>query len=122
MQSWLIDPVKKDYVLKSGRPVETDSLQVPAYIRIKTRRTRWMYAPDTDYGSDFYLIKKRRSTADASIFENTAAKALQPIVDDGRSSGISVTTQVLTRGGVGMSIDITDARGQSQETQIVPIT
>lgn len=121
-QSWDIDPVRKDYILVSGQPKQTDSLTVPSYFRIAVKRTQWLYAPDTDYGSDFYLLQKRRSTSDSSQFENIAAKALQPIVDDGRSSGISVTTQVLTRGGVGMNVQVTDARGQKQQTVIVPIT
>lgn len=121
-QNWEIDPVTKDYVMKGGAPVNTDSLTIPAYIRLSTKRTQWLYAPDTNYGSDFYLIQKRRSTTDASQFENTAARALQPMVDDGRSSGISVTTQVLTRGAVGMEVDITDARGQTEETTLIPIT
>jgi len=121
-QNWSIDPVKRDYILQNGRPVNTDSLTIPAYFRIAIPRTQWLYAPNSSYGSDYYLIQKRRSTSDASQFENVGAAALQPIVDDGRSNGISVTTQVLTRGGVGLQIDVTDARGQFQEPIIVPIT
>ncbi len=121
-QSWTINPNINDYVLQNGQPVQTDSLTIPAYFRLIIPRTQWMYAPDTNYGADFYLIKKLSSTQNVGTVEATAAAALQPIVDDGRSSGINVTTQVLTRGGVGMEVDITDARGQIQETIIVPIT
>lgn len=32
-QNWEIDPVTKDYVMKGGAPVNTDSLTIPAYIR-----------------------------------------------------------------------------------------
>jgi phage gp46-like protein len=109
-------------MLLNGKPINTDSLTIPSYFRIAIPRTQWLYAPDTSYGSDYYLIQKRRSTSDPSQFENIGAAALQPIVNDGRSSGISVTTQVLTRGGVGLQIDVTDARGQFQEPIIVPIT
>lgn len=120
-QNWSIDPQKKDYILNHGAPVNTDSLTIPSYIRLSVKRTQWMYAPDVNYGSDYYLVQKRRSTQDSSQFENIAAKALQPIVDDGRSSGISVTTQVLSRGGIGMQVTVTDARGQFETPVIIPI-
>ncbi len=102
MQSWDLDPASGDYVMDGGKPLETTSLRIPAYIRLKTSRTRWLYAPDERYGSDFYSLKKRQTTRDASQVETIAANALQPIVDDGRASEITVNANVVARHGVGM--------------------
>lgn len=114
-QNWLMDPTKKDYVMEFGDPVQTDSLEMPAYFRLIIKRTQWMYAPDVDYGSDFYLIKKRRTNENANSVENVGARALQPIIDDGRASAISVTAVLVTRSAVGLQTDITDARGNVEQ-------
>lgn len=111
-KSWLIDPKTGDYVIEGGVPVQTDSLVVPAYFRLKTRRLRWLYAPDTTYGSDFHLVKKRRTTEDASFLESIAAQALQPILDDGRAESITVNTTATSRSGVGMQASIISDGGQ----------
>lgn len=112
MQNWEIDPQKRDYVLEKGAPKQTDSLRIPAYVRLKTRRGEWMYAPDTSFGSTFHLQKKRVTSVGNSVVEDIAADALQPIVDDGRASEISITAETKTRNNVGMSAEITDAVGR----------
>lgn len=111
-ESWDIDPTTGDYIMQNGAPSVTQNLSIPAYIRLKTKRTKWQYAPDSKYGSDFYLIKKRSTTNDSNILEGVAAAALQPILDDGRASDIEVTTVAVALNGVGMDVDITDAQGQ----------
>ena len=114
-QNWNIDPQKKDYVMQGGAPQQTDSLQIPAYIRLKTNRTQWLYAPDTNYGSDLYTVQRNRTTSDPSFLEAIAAKALQPIVDDGRASQITVTTVTDFRNAVGLQTTILDAQGTPEE-------
>lgn len=114
-QNWNIDPKSGDYVISGGAPEQTDSLKIPAYIRLKTRRLQWLYAPDDDFGSDFHNIKRNRSSQDPTLVENTAARALQPIVDDGRSSQIDVETTFSNRHNVAIDTRITDARGEVEE-------
>src|SRR5574343_1416610 len=111
MSNWNIDPTTKDYVMVNGAPQNTSSLTIPAYIRLKVKRTRWMYAPDDEYGSDFYLIQKNHTTQDAGGIEATAARALKPLVDDGRSSQIDVNAALSTRNAAGLEIKILDAQG-----------
>ena len=115
MQTWNLDPTTGDYVMTNGAPQQTDSLLVPAYIRLKTPNTKWQYAPDTTYGSKFYTIKKRPSENGNQQLENTAVEALQPMVDDGRA--LSATAQVVTfsRSSAGMNINLVDASGGEQE-------
>ena len=111
-QNWDLDPSTGDYVMEGGSPVNTESLTIPAYIRLKVKRGTWLYAPDATYGSDLYLIKKRRTTQSPTNVETAAAAALQPLLDDGRASEIDVTAIVATRNAVGLQTTIIDARGE----------
>lgn len=112
MQSWDIDPKLRDYVLVNGRPKTTNSLLVPSYFRLAIKRTKWMYAPDAKYGSDFYTIQKRPASNANQRFENTAIKALQPIVDNGRALSISATITDNTRNGTALDVTVVDATGE----------
>lgn len=116
MQSWNVNPATGDYVLSQGAPVQTDSLQVPAYFRLKVKNQQWLYAPDTSYGSKFYTIKKRPTENGNQQLENTAVEALQPMVDDGRALSVTATVVTGTRNSAGMDIEIIDASG-GEETQ-----
>lgn len=118
MQSWDLDEKTGDYKMSGGAPVETDSLRVPAYLRLKIRRQGWMYAPDTAYGSDFWQIKKRQSTRDSTSIENAAARALQPIANDGRASSFTIDTDAVARNGVGLKIKIVEASGELDQLNL----
>lgn len=114
-QNWKIDPRTGDYVLEGGKPVQSNSLQEPAYFRLKTKRTQWLYAQSVDFGSDFYLLTKRQTNRDASRIETIAANALQPIADDGRASSIEIETVLVNRNAVGLQVTIEKADGQLEE-------
>lgn len=117
-QHWDRDPETGDYILQGGSPKQTDSLTVPAYHRLKTKRGLWMYAPDADYGSDYHTVTKRRTTSDAFAMENIGVAALQPLVDDGRAATIDVTTQVVARHGTGLQISIHDSKGEVEQLNL----
>lgn len=119
MQSWDLDPKKGDYVMTNGAPNETNSLRVPAYFRLKIKRTTWMYAPNAQYGSDFYTLKKLPPNNTGQIIENVAAQALQPLADDGRAKQIEVAAQEISRNGASLSATILDASGR-EETVTFP--
>jgi len=121
MSNWNIDPTTRDYVIENGAPVLTTSLTVPAFIRLRTKRTRWLYAPNKEYGSDFYLIQKNHTTQDAGGLEATAARALKPLVDDGRASQIDVNSAVSYRNAAGLEIKILDAQGNPDNLNLNPI-
>lgn len=111
-QGWKINPNSGDYIMEGGAPANTESLQLPAYYRLKINRNRWLYAPDNNYGSDLYLIRKNQTTKDASFVESVMARALQPIVNDGRARTIDVTATVRARHAVGLETKIEDAQGK----------
>lgn len=116
MQNWNVDPKTGDYVMERGSPQQTDSLTIPAYIRLKTKRKKWLYAPNDQYGSDFYTVKKRPAENANQRLEKIAVKALQPIVDDGRASTVEAKVVQNSRHATGMQISIKDASGEI-ETQ-----
>lgn len=111
--SWAIDPTKGDYTLdKFGNPTQDNTLLTPSYIRLKAERTKWLYAPDTRWGSDFYLIKKNHSGSDVNTLESIGQRALQPCVDDGRASAVAVENDGQSLYAAALQITITDVIGQ----------
>lgn len=120
-QYWDIDEKTGDYLQVNGSPIETDSLRIPAYIRLKVKRTQWLYAPDTDYGSDLYRIQKRQTNRDTSAIENIAGKALQPILNDGRAQRVDIDFQAVARHAVGIKVKIISAAGQIEELNLNPL-
>lgn len=128
-QSWDIDPKIGDYIMVGGQPQETDSLTVPAYVRLKAPRLGlrkrngepggWMYAPDNRWGSGFEALKGTRvSSRDTTTVESTAAIALQPIADNRRARSITVNALVFARGAVGLQADILDNGGQQDQLKL----
>jgi len=113
-QNWNINPETGDYVIDKGSPVQTNSLQIPAYLRLKTRRTQWLYAPDNQYGSDYYTIVKRPASNSNTRLENIGAVALQPLVDDGRARSVELTATVNSRHATGLETKIVDAAGEEE--------
>ena len=110
-QGWDINPDNGDYLQQNGRPVNTNSLKLPAYYRLKIKRKSWQYAPDDKYGSDFFKIVKNTNQTPSQC-ETVGGRALQPIVDDGRALTIEVTTVNTSRHGIGLQTKIVDAEGQ----------
>lgn len=108
---WDIDPDHGDYLQENGRPVNTNSLRLPSYYRLKIRRKTWQYAPDDKYGCDFFKVAKRSTTQNNTKLEVIGARALQPIVDSGRASNVQLTTTLTARNGVSLDATITDAQG-----------
>lgn len=123
MSSWKIDPKSGDYVMdSSGKPQPVDDLTMPAYYRVKIKRGQWLYAPDNNYGSDIYLIKKRFAGQDVSTLKNIIEKALQPMIDDKRAkdvvAGASQSIQYNSRSDLAMDVQIEDAQGQVQQLSL----
>lgn len=115
MQNWNLNPVTKDYVVTNGKPEETDTILIPAYIRLKVQRKKWLYAPDDDYGSDFYELKNKQSNRMPSMVENVAARALQPLIDDNRARSITVDFAQSSRHSIGLETKIINASGKVEQ-------
>ena len=111
-QNLMLDRSNGDYVLnEKGKIEETDSLIIPAYIRLRTKKGKWMYAPDTSYGSTFFEAKKRKTNGDASAMEKIASTALKPLIDDGRADQIDIDATYSSRHAIGLEIKIESSKG-----------
>lgn len=105
--------------MTNGAPVEDDSLIYPAFYRLKIKRTQWLYAPDDNYGSDFYTVKKHFRPNAINALTDIALKALQPLEDDNRASSIDASfLPSQGRNDAQLSINITDAMGQPQQLSL----
>lgn len=121
-QTWNIDPSSGDYVIDSkGKPEVVTNLKVPAYIRLKTRRGRWLYAPDDLYGSDFHLVGRKVTAKDNNLVEAIVDRALAPMISDGRASEVEQVPQEYTRHTASISINITDSQGEVEQLTFSPI-
>lgn len=118
---WKIDPTNGDYTIQNGQPENVNTLDLPAYYRLKIKRKQWLYAPDDKYGSDFFKILKRTTNQGNGIVESVASRALQPLVDSGRAQTVTVTTTQTARHGVGMKVDIIDAEGNNTTTDFTSL-
>lgn len=116
-----VDPKTGDYILEGGSPQETNSLAIPAYVRWKVKRNTWMYAPNDQYGSDFHTLNKLKRSSDATLFENVGARALAPIVEDGRADNIDVELRQRSSTGICLNAKITKADGRIDNLEIEPL-
>lgn len=122
--SWVIDPKTGDYVMTDGKPTESDSPLYPAYYRLTIARGRWLYAPDTQYGSDLGLQSKRSSSQSLNALSNIASRALQPLLDDGRAISVDVALtqpQPTSRNQAALDIEIVNPEGVTETLSLPPI-
>jgi phage gp46-like protein len=122
MQDWNVDPKTGDYVMVNGAPQETDSLLPPAYRRLKTKRGKWLYAPDSKYGSNLYTIKKLGNAISSGLIDTTVVDALLPMITDGRAKTVdSQTNGTTNRSASSSDITIFDQQGNPEVIPFNPI-
>ena len=121
-QNLKLDPNTGDYVIVDGRPVEDNTLSTPAYIRLKSKRTQWLFAPDQTYGSDFYLFHRRHLVQDDQAMLATAGAALQPLIDSGRAKTVNVVEDASARSNYQLTATITQANQQTTPLTFSPIS
>lgn len=121
-ESWKLDPETRDYEQEDGAPVIDLTLKMPIYFRTMVPRTRWLYAPDTRYGSDFWQVKTKQGANSPALVQGIQERAVQPIIEDGRASEITVTPSALARQGIALDVKAVDSSGKEQELKaLVPL-
>lgn len=101
-----ISPLTGDYTSK-----KITTLANAAYIRLTTPLGSWW--ADGRVGSLLHLIQREKDlTRVGLIAQQYAEEALQPLLDDGRASEISVTHQQPHNGVLMLNITIVDSRGE----------
>lgn len=117
------DETTGDYVIDAdGRPVLDSTLAPPTRTRILAHRGRWLHAPNSEWGSDFYRYKRKKSVDFRDgLGESIVSKALAPIAADGRADNIEVETQFTKRGGVAYAVTLLDRQKQDEYTITTPV-
>lgn len=116
------DMTSGDYAVgDDGKPLLDTSLAPALRCRLRCHRKKWLYAPDANFGSDFFTYNRRKSTTFSdALAENIANKAIQPMVQDGRADNVTVLTESAQRGGVALSITLTDKQLNQPVTVTLP--
>lgn len=120
-ESWEIDPATGDYLQKDGSPVVTTSLKMPAYFRLKVQRTRWLHAPDVNYGSDFWTRRTRLTNNEPTIAKTIGTRALAPILLDGRAQSIDTVVESVKRNRIQLVSKLKDSTGHVETVTLNPI-
>ncbi len=123
-ESWKVNPATGDYVMENGSPQPSLELIYPAFTRLTVKRGTWLYAPDDQFGADFFLVKKRSTQGDNGGLLNIARKALQPILDDNRASDVSAEFEdagAVNRSAIALKIDLLDSQGNVQTLNLPSI-
>lgn len=107
----LIDTQTGDYTGTS-----TSTLQTAVYLRLTVPLGSWW--ADTTLGSRLYTLQREKDVARVrTLARQYAEQALQPILDDGRASRITVTPQHPKNGWLVLLIEVVQSNGQ-----IMPFT
>ena len=110
-----LNPLTGDYT--GGR---IDHLQNAVYIRLVTPLGTWWADPAV--GSRLHLLHREKDLARVGLLaEQYAREALQPIVDDGRATRLSVSAAQPHDGRVLLHVRIETARGSFDYRHEVPI-
>lgn len=121
--SILINPHTKDYVVdqKTGKPQEDTGLRTPAYFRLTIPRQRWLYAPDNQYGSDFFELKKNITSSFGSRVTDVATRALRQFIQETRALDVEVELVERSRHGAGLNIRILENPQTDEDIFFIPI-
>ena len=88
----------------------TSTLQNAVYLRLTVPLGSWW--ADPTLGSRLYLLKREKDVARVrTLARQYAEQALQPIIDDGRASSITVTANHPANGRLILSIEVVQANG-----------
>ena len=114
MTAVLIDPVTRDYVLLKGalKRDPANGLLNSIYMRLVV--PLGSYWADTALGSKLHLLRREKDVLRvANIAKQYAEQALEPVLADGRATGIVVTAEQPLNGRLYLYFEITAASGET---------
>lgn len=110
----LIDHVTRDYVLLSGalKRDPANGLLNAIYLRLTT--PLGSYWADKTLGSKLHLLRREKDLVRVQrLAPQYAGQALQPIMDDGRATSITVTTEHPHNGRMHLLFEVVAASGET---------
>lgn len=103
-----INPLSGDL---TGQRITT--LANAIYLRLTVPLGSWW--ADTSLGSRLHELRRSKDLSRiGTLAKQYAATALQPLLDDGRASAISITTEQPHDGRLLLLIEVTDSKGDVQ--------
>lgn len=108
-----VDPVTRDYVLTAGAFVRdpANGLANAAYLRLMTPLGSWWQ--NANFGSRLHELQREKDVTRIQVLAKQYSEtALKPILDDGRATTISVSTEQPHNGWIKLLIEITAASGE----------
>ncbi|MDF0377703.1 phage GP46 family protein [Methylophilus sp. YYY-1] len=112
MDAW-INPITRDYQLTAGVVTRdpAEGLANAVYLRLMT--PLGSYWDDPTIGSLLHTLEREKDVKRVSVLaKQYCEQALQPIIDDGRVTGIAVSTEQPHNGWLNLLIEVTAASGR----------
>ena len=103
-----IDPISGDL---TGKRIHT--LANAVYLRLTVPLGSWW--ADPALGSRLYLLRRSKDVSRVGgLAQQYAIDALQPLLDDGRATSVSVTVEQKHTGWLLLLVEVTDSAGAIQ--------
>jgi phage gp46-like protein len=104
----LLDPISRDYT-----GTTTTTLQNAVYLRLDTPLGFWW--ADPSLGSRLYELEREKDTPRVrGLAIQYAEQALQPLIDDGRATSVTVNSADGPTGWLILLIAVVDVTGNTQ--------
>lgn len=116
-----LDPATGDYIRDGkGGHEKTGTIETGVYHQIRGKRSHWI--GDIDAGSDLYLVPRRNLDRGALTFtEGAIVRALQPFVDAGQATDVSVALHAEKGGRIVIDdASITDTQAGDVDFSDIP--
>lgn len=106
-QNLKLDPVKRDYVLKNGSPIPSDSVLEASYYALKIPENNWLYGAPRQ-GSYLYLLEgaKRLPSTEQNFAAYATAAIKSQLIDTGLATDMRVRNLAVSRTGSSNNIDV----------------
>lgn len=110
----LIDPATRDYVLLEGALKRDQSNGLLNSIWLRLNTPLGTYWADKTLGSKLHLLRREKDVVRVQrLAKQYAEQALQPILDAGRATSITVTTEQPHNGRMHLLIEVVAASGET---------
>lgn len=116
-----LNPKTRDYVPLNGQIQNSNQLECQIYQLLMTPQTKWLYAPNAQYGSFLSTLLNQRQTITKNKIIELVTTALLPITSTGEFTLSSLTVPVFTLGTVLISIEGVDSSGNPVLFSIDPL-
>ena len=115
-QNLVLDPVKKDYVLKNGSPVASDRVYESSYYALLIPRGRWIYGGANQGSLLHTLYGAKRSGSIEQLFSSFTDEAIKSqLIDTNLASKTKTSNIEASRSGSSNNISVAQVSSPTVE-------